>query len=165
MDFTLRKTRQNLLGAAVSIFCIAVIMCLMLIAGCSTAQQQTAAQVLTKLQVDVKGGCQVFQAAEPGVQIFIAADPAVNTAVTAINGFCSANSVVTATSLQAFVSSAIPAAESAVNSSTLIPQQNKGEVVGILSALGAAISTALLVYNNAVVTAPSGASAPVAASS
>jgi hypothetical protein len=149
-----------------ALFMLAVAIAVGFLSACSTAQQQSADQVLAKLQVDVKGGFQIFQAAEPGVQIFIAADPVVNTAVTVINAFCSANSVVTATTLQAFVNSAIPAAESAVNSSTVIPQANKPEVVGILSALGAAVSTALLVYNNAIQTATptAAASAPVAAS-
>jgi hypothetical protein len=134
--------------------------------ACSTAQQQNAQQVLAKLQMDVTGACTVFQATEPSVQIFIAADQTVNAVVTGVNLFCTANSTINVASANTLVSTSIPAAITAVNASTVIPAAQKPVIIGALTALNIALSTALVVYNQnapaVVPTAP--ASAPVAAS-
>ena len=133
--------------------------------ACSTAQQQNAQQVLAKLQTDVTGACTVFTATEPSVQIFIAADPTVNTVITGVNLFCTANSTINVASVSTLVSSGIPAAITAVNSSTVIAAAQKPEIIAALTALNIALSTALVVYNqNAPAAVPTAASAPVAAS-
>jgi hypothetical protein len=134
--------------------------------ACSTAQQQNAQQVLAKLQTDVVGACTVFQATEPSVQIFIATDPTANAVVTGVNLACTASSTINVTSISALVSTSIPAAIVAVNASTVIPAAQKPAIIGALTALNVALSTALVVYNqNAPAVVPtSPASAPVAAS-
>jgi hypothetical protein len=145
---------------------LAGVVALALSAGCSTAQQANAQQVLAKLQSDVQGGCTVFQATEPSVAIFIAADPTANAVITGVNLACTANAAINVASVSTLVSTSIPAAIAAVNASTVIPADQKPVIIGALTALNIALSTALVVYNQsqpvAVPTSP--ASAPVAAS-
>lgn len=142
---------------------LAGVVALAFTAGCSTAQQATAQQIAAKLQVDVAGACTVFQATEPGVQIFIAADPTVNQVVTGVNLVCVANSSINVASISALVSTSIPAAITAVNNSTVIPAAQKPAIVGALTALNIALSTALVVYNQSQPAAvPTTASTPAA---
>jgi hypothetical protein len=145
---------------------LASVVALALSAGCSTAQQASAQQVLAKLQSDVQGGCTVFQATEPSVAIFIAADPTANAVITGVNLACTANAAINVASVSTLVSTSIPAAIAAVNASTVIPADQKPVVIGALTALNIALSTALVVYNQSqpVVVPTSPASAPVAAS-
>lgn len=131
--------------------------------ACSSAQQQTAQQVAAKLQADVTGACTVFTATEPGLQVFLAADPTVNTVVTGVNLFCAANASINVASLNTLVSTSIPAAIAAVNASTVIPAAQKPVIVGVLTALNLALSTALVVYDQTQpVAVPTAASAPSA---
>jgi hypothetical protein len=134
------------------------------LAGCSTAQQATAQQVLAKLQTDVQGGCQVFQATEPSVAIFIAADPTANAVITGVNLACTANAAINVASVNTLVSTGIPAAITAVNNSTVIPAAQKPVIIGALTALNVALSTALVVYNqNQAAVVPTAPTAPAAA--
>lgn len=128
---------------------LAGIIALALSAGCSTAQQATAQQVLAKLQMDVQGGCTVFQSIEPSVAIFIAADPTANAVITGVNLACTANAAINVASVSTLVNTSIPAAIAVVNTSTVIPVAQKPVIIGALTALNIALSTALVVYDQA----------------
>ncbi|MEK6420040.1 MAG: hypothetical protein V4801_10565 [Burkholderia gladioli] len=142
------------------------------LAGCSTAAQQSAAGALTALQTAVKNGCMVVQ---PTLVAVAAIDPVVSAAATANGLFCTAATSITVTSAQALVGSGIPAIETAVTASTLIPDSQKPIAVAALGVLQLGVTQALAVYSQATTTttatvpaaasdAVSAASAPVAAS-
>lgn len=130
-------------------------------AGCTTAEQANAQQVLAKLNTDVAGACTVFQAAEPGVAVFIAADQTVNAVVTGVNLACVANASINVASVNTLVSTSIPAAINAVNASAVIPANQKPTIIAALTSLNIALSTALVVYNQSQPAAvPTSAPAP-----
>jgi hypothetical protein len=135
---------------------------LALLSGCSTAQQESATAAVAKLQTDVANGCLVVQ---PTLASIAVIDPAVGAIATANSVFCAANAAINASSITTIVNTSIPATETAVNASTLIPAAQKPVIIGALTAFQVALSTALVVYNQAQPAATAtAASAPVAAS-
>lgn len=142
-----------------NIFIAGAIAGLVALGGCSTAQQQTAAADLAKLQTVVNNGCMVVQ---PALVATAAIDPAISAVATANGLFCTAAGAITVTSAQSLVSTGIPAIEQAVTASTLIPANQKPLVMAALGVFQLTVTNALDVYGQATVAAT--ASAPVAAS-
>ncbi|SEI42996.1 hypothetical protein [Paraburkholderia diazotrophica] len=136
-----------------------------LIAGCSTTQQADASAKLAQLQTVVNNGCVVVQ---PTLVAVAAIDPVVSAAATANGLFCATAGAISVTSVQALISTGIPAIDKAVTESTLIPANQKPLVVAALGVFQLTVANALAVYGNAATTDPASdaasASAPVAAS-
>ncbi|WP_186153466.1 hypothetical protein [Burkholderia gladioli] len=128
-----------------------------ILAGCSTAAQPSAAGTLVTLQTAVKNGCTVVQ---PTLMAVAAIDPVVSTAATANGLFCTAATSITVTSAQALIRTSIPALESAVLASKLIPDSQKPIAIAALGVLQLSVTQALAVYGQAAATS----TAPVAAS-
>jgi len=126
--------------------------------ACSTAQQQTAQQDAAKAQQIIANGCLIVQPTLESVQVI---DPALTPFVVANGAFCDAVSNVNVTSLSTMVGTSIPQAEKLVQSSALIPADQKPIIIGSLTAFQVALSSALVVFNQAPVTpvAPAPASA------
>lgn len=120
--------------------------------ACSTAQQVSATQAAAKAQKILADGCLIVQPTLMSVQ---AIDPAIAPFVVANGAFCAGVGTVSVASIQSMVSTAIPAAEQLITSSTLIPEGNKPVIIGALTAFQVALSSAMLVLDQ---TAP----APVA---
>jgi len=141
---------------------LAALLIAVCLGACSTAQQQTATQLLTKLQADVVAGCQVIQ---PTLQSVAALDPSITAVATANGLFCTTASSVTVTSVQSLLATGIPAVDAAINASTLIPAANKPLLIAAIGIGKLTIQNALAAFNQASATtsAPVPASAPAAA--
>lgn len=133
-----------------------------LIAGCSTAQQTTAAADMAKLQTVVQNGCAVVQ---PTLESVAALDPAVAAAATANGLFCSTTGAITVTSIQTLLATGVPALEKAINASTQIPANEKPIFIAAIGIFELTLQNAMTVYGQAapVATAPAAAPAPAAA--
>ena len=135
---------------------------LLAVAACTTAQQQTAQQNIAKAQQIIVEGCSIVQPTLASVQVL---DPAIAPFVVANGAFCAAQATINVASIQTMVGTSIPAAIALVNSSTLIPANNKPGVIGGLTAFQIALSSALIVMQqNAPATVTTPASAPIGAS-
>jgi hypothetical protein len=132
------------------------------IAGCSTAQQADASAKLAQLQTVVTNGCMVVQ---PTLVAVAAIDPVVSAAATANGLFCATAGALNVASIQSLLSTGIPAIDQAITASTLIPADQKPIFIAALGVFQLTVANALMVYGNAAATAPTAASAPVAASS
>ena len=126
--------------------------------GCSTAQQQTAAGNLAKLQTTVVNGCSVVQ---PTLQSIAALDPAVAAAATANGLFCSTAGAVTVTSVQTLLATGVPELEKAINASTQIPANQKPIFIAAIGIFSLTLQNAMTVYGQPAAVP---AAAPVAAS-
>lgn len=127
--------------------------------ACSTAQQQTAAGDLTKLQTAVANGCMVVQ---PTLQSIAELDPTVGAAATANGLFCSTVGAVTVASVQTLLATGVPALEQAINASPQIPANQKPIFIAAIGIFELTLQNAMTVYGQAT---PVSASTPVAASS
>jgi len=123
----------------------------LVLGACSTAQQQTAQQDAAKAQQIVANGCLIVQPTLQSVQVI---DPALAPFVVANGAFCAAVSAVNVSSINTMVGTSIPQAEALVNSSTLIPAAQKPIIIGALTAFQVALSSAMIVFNQAQSTAP-----------
>lgn len=147
------------------------------IAACSTAQQQSAAQVAAKLKADAANACAVVQPTLLSLQAL--ANPAPGAAATLLTGqatvinalvatnvqVCAAAGNIDPTNIVALVNTAIPAAIQVVNAIPTLDPATKAAATGGLLVFQTALSTAIAVYNqNATAAVPTGASAPTAAS-
>lgn len=136
-----------------------ILLCVALLLGaCSTAQQQTAQQDATKVQQIVSNGCLIVQPTLTSVQVI---DPALAPFVVANGAFCAAVTAVNVTSIQQMVNTSIPQAISLVQSSTLIPTAQKPTVIGALTAFQVALSSAMIVLNQAAPAVPASAASGV----
>ncbi|UVT04564.1 hypothetical protein [Burkholderia glumae] len=131
------------------------------LAGCSTASQQSAVGALATLQTAVKNGCTVVQ---PTLVAVAAIDPAVSAAAAANGLFCTAATSITVTSAQALIGTGIPAIETAVLASKLIPNNQKPIAIAALGVLQISVTQALAVYGQAAMTTTAPAAASDAAS-
>lgn len=132
------------------------------LAACSSAQQQTAAGDLAKLQTTVVNGCTVMQ---PTLESIAALDPAVAAAATANGLFCATASAITVTSVQTLLTTGIPAIDQAINASTLIPANQKPLFVAAIGVFELTVQNAMSVYgqsSTAPASTPAAASAPAA---
>ena len=118
------------------------VLCIAALAACSTGQQQTAQQQLAKAQQLIVEGCTIVQPTLVSVQTM---DPAIAPFVLANGAFCAAQSAINVASIQAMVSTSIPAAINLVSSRTLIPAPQKPAVIGGLTAFQIALSGAMIV--------------------
>ena len=136
----------------------------LLLGACSTAQQQTAQQDAAKVQQIIANGCMIVQPTLASVQLI---DPALAPFVVANGAFCAAANAVNVTSISTMVGTSIPQAEALVNASVLIPADKKPIIIGAMTAFQVALSSALVVLNQApIATLPaSGAAVPLGASS
>jgi hypothetical protein len=112
------------------------------LAGCSTAQQQTAQQQLAKAQQLIVEGCTIVQPTLASVQLM---DPAIAPFVVANGAFCAAQNTINVASIQTMVSTSIPAAINLISTSTLIPADQKPAVIGGMTAFQIALSGAMIV--------------------
>jgi hypothetical protein len=121
--------------------------------GCSTAQQQSAAGNLAKLQTTVVNGCMVVQ---PTLQSVAVLDPAVAAAATANGLFCSAAGSITVNSVQTLMATGIPALEKAINESSQIPANQKPLFIAAIGIFELTLQNAMTVYGptDAATTAP-----------
>jgi len=126
--------------------------------GCSTAQQQTAAGDLAKLQTTVVNGCQVVQ---PTLQSIAAIDPSLAAAASANGLFCSTAGAITVSSVQTLLATGVPAMEKAINESTQIPANQKPIFIAAIGIFSLTLQNAMTVYAPA---APAATAAPAAAS-
>ncbi|QGA37975.1 hypothetical protein GAS19_10275 [Burkholderia glumae] len=131
------------------------------LAGCSTASQQSAAGALATLQTAVKNGCTVVQ---PTLVAVAAIDPAVSAAAAANGLFCTAATSITVTSAQALIGTGIPAIETAVLASKLIPDNQKPIAIAALGVLQLSVTQALSVYGQASATTAAATASPASAS-
>lgn len=120
--------------------------------GCSTAQQQSAAGNLTKLQTTVVNGCSVVQ---PTLQSIAVLDPAVAAAATANGLFCSTAGAITVSSVQTLLATGVPAMEKAINESTQIPANQKPIFIAAIGIFSLTLQNAMTVYGQ-----PAAASMP-----
>ena len=138
----------------------------LLLAACTTAQQQTAQQNLAKAQQLIVQGCSIVQPTLVSVQTM---DPAIAPFVLANGAFCAAQNAIDVKSIQTMVQTSIPAAIGLVQNSTLIPAEQKPVVVGGMTAFQIALSAAMVVIEQntpaPAATAPAPASTPVGAPS
>lgn len=125
-----------------------------LFAGCaSTGTNQTPAQLLATVHSQVSIAC---AAAGPSLTSIKALEPGLSTDQTAIvdkvyadaTAFCAVHDSVSVASVSAFANTAIPAALSLVNGSSL-SQDNKTLIAIGVIALQAALNTAVAQYNAA----------------
>lgn len=148
-----------------ALFLVSSILFGLVLAACSTAQQQSAAADLAKLQTVVENGCLVVQ---PTLMSVAALDPAVGAAATANGLFCATAGALTVTSVQTLLNTGIPAIANVIAKSTLIPADQKPIATAALGVFALTVTNALSVYNQAATTAATSsavpASAPVAAS-
>ncbi|QGZ56771.1 hypothetical protein [Paraburkholderia acidiphila] len=147
------------------------------VAGCSTAQQQSAAQVAAKLKTDALNACGVVQPTLLSLQAL--ANPAPGAAATlltgqavVINALVSTNAQVCASvgnvdpaNVIALVNTSIPAAIQVVNAIPTLDPATKAAATGALLVFQTALSTALAIYNQNAATASSTATASTAATS
>lgn len=111
--------------------------------GCSTAQQQTAAGNLAKLQTTVVNGCAVVQ---PTLQSIAVLDPTVAAAATANGLFCSTAGAITVTSVETLLATGVPAMEKAINASTQIPANQKPLFIAAIGIFSLTLQNAITVY-------------------
>lgn len=124
-----------------------ILLCVALLLGaCTTAQQQTAQADAAKAQQVIANGCLIVQPTLTSIQVI---DPALAPFVVANGAFCAAVTAVNVTSIQQMVNTSIPQAISLVQSSTLIPAAQKPVIVGALTAFQVALSSAMIVLNQA----------------
>ena len=107
------------------------LMTMLALAGCSTAQQQTAQQNAAKVQQIVADGCLILQ---PTLNIVQGFDPVIVPFVVANGAFCAAVSTVNVASIQTMVGTSIPQAIQLVQNSALIPADKKPVIVGAMTA-------------------------------
>lgn len=118
----------------------------LLLGACSTAQQQTAQADAAKAQQVIANGCLIVQPTLMSVQTL---DPALAPFAVANGAFCAAVSAVNVASIQTMVQTSIPQAMQLVQSSTLVPGEQKPIIVGALTAFQVALSSAMIVLNQA----------------
>lgn len=119
--------------------------------GCSTAQQQTAAGDLAKLQTTVVNGCAVVQ---PTLQSVAVLDPAVAAAATANGLFCASAGAITVTSIQTLLATGVPALEKAINASTQIPANEKPIFIAAIGIFELTLQNAMNVYGQSAAATP-----------
>jgi hypothetical protein len=115
-------------------------------AGCTTAQQANVQSALAKLQTQVNDGCMVVQ---PVLISVAALDPTFAAAAAANGLFCQAALTLNAATVQTAISTGIPAINSALAASTLIPVDKKPLIAGALGAFQLLLTNALQVYGQA----------------
>ena len=136
--------------------CVAAFLAL---GACTTAQQQTAQADAAKVQQIIANGCLIVQPTLTSVQVL---DPALAPFVVANGAFCAAVSAVNVASLSTMIGTGIPQAEALVNASVLIPADQKPIIIGALTAFQVALSSAMIVFNQAQ---PAATAAPASAAS
>jgi uncharacterized membrane protein YtjA (UPF0391 family) len=129
--------------------------------GCSTAQQASASAKLAQLQTTVVNGCMVVQ---PTLTAVAALDPQISAAATANGLFCATASAISVTSIQTMLQTGIPAIDSAITQSTLIPAADKPLYVAAIGIFELTLTNALAVFNAGATTATPASAASAASS-